>query len=411
MSGYSLVLSGLVIFGTGAFLTTYLPFSPMTIDIVNLTRSAQLRIFHWRRTIWAAGAVAFLIVAAAALSGVVGLEWLWGVSAISALLLFMYWSGYVPWVMSAPATREVVDAAAGDRILGPDDAVLGLFHGGEARAYPRDLIARPHFMPDEVGGSSVTVSYCILCNSGTAFVSEISGQPLSLDCVTAFNNNIIYRDVPSGNIIQQLDAEIIEGPDAGLRLDTLPLTVTTWGEWRKLHPGTQMVFAPPTTVRDKMVAWMLSVLIPIRKLSRRDKPWHRVRGNIDERLPAMAYVYGVEFGNERRAYPETLLEQQPCYNDVVGGKAIVVFYSTTATSGHVFERSVDGNLLEFSAGHDERFGDVFADRQTGTIWNLAGEAVEGKMQGSALVPAPHFNKLFWFAWSLFKPGTTVAGPP
>ena len=51
---------------------------------------------------------------------------------------------------------------------------------------------------------------------------------------------------------------------------------------------------------------------------------------------------------------------------------------------------------------------AIVDRETGSTWNIAGEATAGELRGKILTPVPHFNKVFWFGWSLFKPGTQIA---
>jgi len=400
--------AALILFSVGVFLflTTYLPFSPMTIDIVNLRRESQLKIFRHRKTLWTVGAVCFASVMLLGLT-IAGVVWFWSVVIAALVLLFMFWSGYVPWVMAPPSGQRVIDAAQADSLLESDDAILGLFHRGEARAYPRDLIARPHFLTDTVAGTPMTVSYCILCNSGTAFISELNGKPLELDCVTAYNNNIIYRDKRTGNIIQQLDGQVIEGPDRGMSVESLPLTVMTWGEWRALHPQTQVCYAPALTLRDKMVAAMLEFLIPISKLSKRASPWHRVRGDLDPRLPAMSYVFGVDINGERCAFPESFLREHPVHDAVVGGQAIVTLYASEGNYGGVFSRELDGKTLSFTA-QDVDGRAAIVDQETGSTWNIAGEATDGELRGKILTPVPHFNKVFWFGWSLFKPGTQIA---
>ena len=46
------------------------------------------------------------------------------------------------------------------------------------------------------------------------------------------------------------------------------------------------------------------------------------------------------------------------------------------------------------------------DRQTGSRWNILGQAVEGPMAGERLSPMVHGDH-FWFAWIAFNPGTEV----
>jgi hypothetical protein len=352
-------------------------------------------------------AVVALMCALLAVRGVLGHAdpaWLWAGAITAAVLAMAFWGGYVPFVMTPPSDQRLVDAAEADKLIADDDVVLGLIEGGEVRAYPRDMIARPHYFTETVGGTPLIVSYCILCNSGMAFKAELDGRPLDLRCATAFNNNIIYHEPSTGNFIQQLDGEVFLGPDEGKRLDAHAVVQATWAEWKRLHPDTKLYYAPAITLRDKMVALMLGMMIPIHKLSRRAKPWHRVRGELDERLPAMSLVLGVEIGGEKCAYPVEQLRQQAVLQDTVGGEPIVV-YDRERDMGQVFSRRLGDRTLSFAAASD---GALARDAETGSAWDIAGVAQDGELAGSALTAVPHYNKLFWFSWALFKPGTRLA---
>ncbi len=410
-------------------LLIYLPFSPMTIDLLMLPRDTQIAIYRYRHWLWAIGTLCFAILVARGVLGLAdaaawgpaapvisfgqgilgtaGTTWLWIAGISIGMLAFMFWSGYVPYVMTPPKRQRTLDIEEADKLLKPDDVVLGLVLGGEARAYPRDAIARPHFFTDTVAGTPLTISYCILCNSGVVFKSELGGRPMKLQSVTAYNNNIIYHDPETGNFIQQLDGSVFHGPDTGKSLEALPVVISTWEEWKHFHPDTKVYYAPAITLRDKLVAGMLQMMIPIRKLSRRRKPWHRIRGKLDGRLPPMSFVFGVEVHGETSAYPLSVLDETPVINDMVGGEPIVVLYDKEHDIGEVFSRRVNGDVLTFREV-ESKAGDVIArDEETESRWDVTGVAQDGKLAGKTLNPMPHYNKIFWFSWALFKPGTKV----
>lgn len=396
----------LLALGLGAFLTPFLPFSPLTIDVLNLRRDTQLAIYRWRQWCWLAGGLAFallavrLVLAGDAAAGTLG-AWL---AATMVILAVLYWTGYVPFVMSPPAASTLLPAYDACRRVGPQAVVLGLELEGASRAYLRDQISRPHFFRDVLDDQPLTLTYCILCNSATAFDSTLDGRVLNLRCVTAYNNNIVFEDEASGNFIQQLDGAVIDGPDRGRRLPMLPVAMTTWGEWVRLHPTTTLYFSPSTALRDRLVDRMLAWMIPISRLAKRTTPWHRVRGTLDLRQPAMSFVLGVEAGGEQCAYPISALVRQPVVNDEIAGEPIVVLYDTGRDIAQVFSRRLDEHTLNFSTGSADA---VARDSATGSSWNAAGSAIDGPLAGRRLTAIPHFNKLFWFSWALFKPATRV----
>lgn len=419
----------LYIAGTGALLTSYLAFSPVTRDmVVFLSRDAQITIFRYRRVLWTVGIVCLFFLGARALFGlaetgavpgsiaargaeilgIAGIAWLWILGGTVALLSLAFWATYVPVVMAPPKIHKTVGIQEADQLLKPDSVVLGLVMNGVVRAYPRDLIARPHWFNDTVGGKPLMISYCILCNSGQAFVPILkNGRRLDLKNMTAFDNNTIYHDVNSGNFIQQLEGKVIRGPDEGEELEAYPVVMARWSEWKKLHPNSTVYYAPPLTLRDRVVQKMLETMIPISRLAARSKPWHLVRKPIDDRLPAMSFVLGVEVNKDACAYPLPDLKKIPVVNDMVGNEPIVVLFDVALDLGQIFSRRLDNQVLTFSAIPKTSSGAVAKDNETGSLWDVTGRAMEGSLAGRSLTTLPHYNQLFWFSWAAFKPQTRI----
>ena len=69
----------------------------------------------------------------------------------------------------------------------------------------------------------------------------------------------------------------------------------------------------------------------------------------------------------------------------------------------VFDPHLDGRKLTF-----ERDGDRIVDRETGSAWNILGQAVDGPLAGQELTPIVHGDH-FWFSWAAFKPDTVIYG--
>ena len=75
-------------------------------------------------------------------------------------------------------------------------------------------------------------------------------------------------------------------------------------------------------------------------------------------------------------------------------------YDVGATG--VFLTQADGTELTFVAAADG----LFVDDQTGSTWNVLGQAVSGELEGTRLEALPHVDT-FWFAWSTFQPDTAL----
>src|ERR1700722_20407703 len=60
----------------------------------------------------------------------------------------------------------------------PDDKVLAVTVGHEARAYPIRTMGYHHIVNDTVGGVPIVVTYCTLCHTGLVWVRVVNGETL-----------------------------------------------------------------------------------------------------------------------------------------------------------------------------------------------------------------------------------------
>ena len=126
----------------------------------------------------------------------------------------------------------------------------------------------------------------------------------------------------------------------------------------------------------------------------------------------------VEEGEDAVAFPLSVLEHEPVVHYTIGEQDLVVLFQFGANSAlddatvaggrdvgaaAVYRPEADGQQLTFTAA-----GETFVDDQTGSQWNLLGQAVDGPLAGAKLTPVVHGTH-FWFAWAVFKPYTSVYG--
>lgn len=111
-------------------------------------------------------------------------------------------------------------------------------------------------------------------------------------------------------------------------------------------------------------------------------------------------VIGLVVDGDARAYPLTILMWHEIVNDTVGGVPVTVTYCPLCNSAIVFERAVDGRLLDFGTTGKLRNSDlVMYDRQTESWWQqFSGEAIVGAMTGTELTMLPSRLE----SWALFK---------
>jgi hypothetical protein len=101
-------------------------------------------------------------------------------------------------------------------------------------------------------------------------------------------------------------------------------------------------------------------------------------------------VISVSIEGDARAYPLRILMWHEIANDTVGGKPVAVTYCPLCNAALVFERVLDGRMLDFGTTGKLRHSDlVMYDRQTESWWQqFTGEAIVGEMTGKALKLVP-----------------------
>jgi hypothetical protein len=122
-------------------------------------------------------------------------------------------------------------------------------------------------------------------------------------------------------------------------------------------------------------------------------------------------VIGLSISGDARAYPLRVLTWHEIVNDTVGGIPVAVTYCPLCNSSLVFERSVDGETLEFgTTGKLKDSNLIMYDRRSESWWQqFSGEAIAGIHAGEKLTLLPSRLQ----SWAQFKadhPGGEVLVP-
>jgi hypothetical protein len=117
----------------------------------------------------------------------------------------------------------------------------------------------------------------------------------------------------------------------------------------------------------------------------RFEPAGRHRG-LDDQEP----VIGLVIGNDARAYPLRVLMWHEIVNDMVAGVPVAVTYCPLCNTSIVFDRRLEGRLLDFGTTGKLRHSDlVMYDRQTESWWQqFGGDAIVGALAGKTLTVVP-----------------------
>jgi hypothetical protein len=111
-------------------------------------------------------------------------------------------------------------------------------------------------------------------------------------------------------------------------------------------------------------------------------------------------VVRIEAGGVAKAYPLQILTWHEIVNDTVGGVPITVTFCPLCNTAIAFERTVNGQVLDFGTTGRLRFSNlIMYDRQTETWWQQAtGEGIVGELTDTQLA----FYPAEMIAWSDFR---------
>jgi len=140
-------------------------------------------------------------------------------------------------------------------------------------------------------------------------------------------------------------------------------------------------------------------------------------GPFDDRLEPLARVLALRAEDEGAVIPLDVLAERHIVPFSFAGRELVALFEPGTASAldspniaegrdigatGVFVRSLDGRLLDLSAGA----GGGFADATTGVVYDILGQPSDPV--GAALDPVEHLDT-FWFAAAAFYPDAEIIG--
>ncbi len=295
--------------------------------------------------------------------------------------------------------------------LADNEPVLALEIGGDARAYPIQVMIWHEIVNDTVGGVPVSVTYCPLCNTAVAVDRRVGDRVLSFGTSgSLYQSALVMYDRQTESLWSHFTGLALAGVLTGTELDSYPVATVAWRTWRDAHPDGLVLSRDTGHDRDYGAN-------PYPGYDDIDHPPFLFEREIDGRLAPKTRVVGTGLGSSPIAIRlDALLDAGVVAFELDGEPAIAVAIPGTTsaldaaaiTDGRdvgatgVFRATHDGQVLTFT-----RDGDGFVDDQTGTRWDIFGSAVDGPLSGARLAAIEHVDT-FWFAWAAFAPDTAVA---
>ena len=301
------------------------------------------------------------------------------------------WGGVVQDGIPPLRGPKMIAAVDAD-YLDDDNVVFGLEVEGDARAYPKRILAWHEMFVDTVGGVPVAGVYCTLC--GTMILYETTHRGVEYQLGTSgflYRSNKLMYDRATQSLWNTIWGRPVIGPlaEKDIELQHRGVVTTTWGEWRRRHPKTTVLsldtghrrdYSEGAAYRDYFATDELMFQVP----------------EVDRRLRNKAEVLALVFDrDETLAISAKYLEKNRVYHDRLGDVPFVVL---TDRSG--------ANRVYETGGR--RFASWDFDRKAvdeqGVEWTLSEDRLESSAGVLARLPA---HRAFWFGWYSAYPETRL----
>ncbi|MEM8738203.1 MAG: DUF3179 domain-containing protein [Planctomycetota bacterium] len=297
--------------------------------------------------------------------------------------------------------------AAGDRdarYLADTDVVFGVAFEGQARAYPKRILAWHEMVKDTFGTGdrplSVNGVYCTLCGSMIVYRTEHRGTHHELGTSGfLYRSNKLMYDHATESMWSTLTGEPVVGPlvGQGIRLEPLHVVTTSWGQWKKRHPATTVLTLDTGHRRDygEGVAYR-SYFATDRLMFTVPRPDAQAPSPLLNKAEVLALRFAGP-DDSPTAIDTELLARAPVYLGTLGSTRYAVL---TDPSGANRVYDIAGHTLET---YD---GDRTVIDTDGHAWTLTEDALRSA-DGQTLLPRLPAHRAFWFGWRAAYPDTVL----
>ena len=295
-----------------------------------------------------------------------------------------------------PLRSPLMISANQAHYLEDDNVVFGIAVNGDARAYPKRILAWHEMFTDTIGGIEIAGVYCTLCGTVIPFKTVSAGVHYRLGTSGfLYRSNKLMYDAVTQSLWSTVRGEPVIGPlvDKGIVLEHLSMVTTTWGEWKRRHPDTSVLSLDTGHRRDYGEGVAYQNYFSSDRLMF-NTPYKDTRLKNKQEVVALTFPAHPE---EQLAIDTRFLNMHSLYKDRVGAQNILVL---TDTSGA--HRVYDPKNVDFvSYDRDSTVMDGH-----GKPWIMDEEYLQSSDNTITLPRLPH-RRAFWFGWHAAFPDTRL----
>lgn len=256
--------------------------------------------------------------------------------------------------------KPVFIKASAAKNMRDDERVLAITRNGISKAYPVRIMNWHEIVNDRFGDETIAITYCPLCGSGIAFKADVANRSLRFGVSgLLYNSDVLLYDRQTQSLWSQILSKAVTGPMKGSMLTAIPITHTSWADWRKQQPDTLVLSDETGFKRDYEDN-------PYAGYDKREEIIFPVRFRAQGYHPK-EQVFGLKINDKAKAYPFVELAKAS-KEDIIEIKD-----------------SIDGQNITVRFDKKHKSAQAF---------DAQGKQIAGVT-------------LYWFAWYTFNPQTTV----
>lgn len=248
----------------------------------------------------------------------------------------------LPVLGASDKLMPAIAAASAATHLTDGEPVLGVQIGDAARAYPVRYLNYHELVNDTLGSTPLVVVWNSLAAAPTAMERRLDGKELLFGTAgLVYQGAIVLYDTESRSLWTPITAKCLAGAHADQMLKPLQVTWATWKSWLAAHPDTTVLVGPKPEIPQ--LDYTENPQIPSQEYRTTNQLVYPVEGFdiTTTPLPAKEVVFGIQAGDQYRAYPEKAPAEKREVKDTLGGKEITITYD--AAGGFAGAKDAQGN--------------------------------------------------------------------
>lgn len=281
-------------------------------------------------------------------------------------------------------------------ILSDESLIVGIKIGNEIKAYPHYILDYHEIVNDDVGNTSVAMTYCPLTGTAIAWNRLIEGTKTTFGVSgLIYNNNLIPYDRLTDSNWSQIAQQSVNGELIGKKPVFISTIETTWAVWKEMYPDAKLL-SDDTGFDRNYSSYPYGnydtdhnfLLFPL---------------SIDDnRLPRKERVHALIVNDKAKVYRFSSFSTGTTLKDQFFNKDMLIVGDDSTLMSYELDANTKDLTFEYAYDDSATF---FTDNE-GTHWNIFGEAISGPRAGAKL-RTTESCMAYWFSIGAFFPGAVI----